>query len=204
MGSSTEPDAVKATQFITLGSGGCTEAFAPCVHAIAQIRSVVSNLLGNCSDGVRTLPKTITFRKRVFTKVSRCPYSPACADIRQIRMGYNDHLPSCVRPCDDPKRKFRCIQDRWRVTSTVQVGAQASTGQIHSIAPASLRKGDLVDVSARVTAALVRGKKGRQYEVSFEPLIIVRLTDAADVVVSIDVHLCMPVANTMTAHDAWS
>lgn len=89
----------------------------------------------------------------------------------------NDALPSVVKQGEDPKGKFHAIRNSWRVTERVVAGTHLAHGEIFSIPPLSLRKGDFVDVSVCVSVAILRGTTGRRFEVSFEPRVVVRLAN---------------------------
>ncbi|KAL1940343.1 hypothetical protein VTO73DRAFT_8915 [Trametes versicolor] len=156
----TEAHAIKATQHLTLVSGGYTDAFDPQARALNAVRAAVLALLGRCDDGRPSRTGSIVLRKRVFTK---------------IRSGVNDNLPSVIKKAEDPKGKYHAIRNSWRVTERVLAGAHQADGTILATLPLALRKGDFVDVSVSVCIAMLRGGQGRRFEVSFEPRVIVRL-----------------------------
>ncbi|KAI9060907.1 hypothetical protein FKP32DRAFT_1550013, partial [Trametes sanguinea] len=159
----TELNAKKANQYLTLVSGGCTAAFEPQVRCLNTLRDAVLAQLGKCDDRQRGRQDALVFRRRVFTKV---------------RYGVNDHIPSAIVNSEDPRAKFKAIEKSWKVVDKLRAGTQLAHGEIFSVTPLSLRKGDLVDVSARVVVAFTRGPQGRRYELSFEPMLIVRLASA--------------------------
>ncbi|KAH9858956.1 hypothetical protein C2E23DRAFT_699449, partial [Lenzites betulinus] len=159
----TGMNAKKATQHITLISGGRDDAFEPQLRAVAAMREVILLQLGVSADTRPNRPGTLVLRRRVFTK---------------IRVGTNDHLPSVLKAAEDPRSKFADIKSHWRVTERIVAATQLETGAIHAIPPLALRRGDLVDVSARITVTIMRNSNGRYYEVAFEPTTVVRLAHA--------------------------
>ncbi|KAI9063182.1 hypothetical protein FKP32DRAFT_1572268 [Trametes sanguinea] len=170
----TEVNAKRANQHLTLVSGGCSAAFDPQVRAVKALREAVLAQLGKHDDRQRgRMDGGIVLRRRVFTK---------------IRPDINDHLPTVIRDADDPRGRFKAIANHWRPTEKLQAGTQLAHGEIFAVNPLSLRKGDLVDVSARVVVAFTRGVHGRRYEMSIEPMIIVRLASASTVQVRTPQH----------------
>ncbi|CDO74754.1 hypothetical protein BN946_scf185001.g2 [Trametes cinnabarina] len=162
----TEVNAKKANQHLTLCNGGCPDAFDPQIRVLKAVREAIFAQLGSSEDGQRRRQDGIVFRRRVFTK---------------IRQGINDALPSLIRDGDDPRGRFKAIAHSWRVTEKLRAGAQLAHGEIFPVNPLSLRKGDFVDVSARLVVVFSRGPHGRRHELCLEPIVIVRLTGAAQV-----------------------
>ncbi|KAI9058814.1 hypothetical protein FKP32DRAFT_1680520 [Trametes sanguinea] len=156
----TEINAKKATQQLVLTSGGCDAAFDPQVRVLKTLREAVLAQLGCCEDVGAARQDAIVMRKRVFTK---------------IRPGVNDHLHTIVRDEEDPRGRFKAIVKQWRPTERLRAGTQLAHGEVFYVNPLSLRKGDFVDVSARIVVAYTRGPQGRRYELSLEPILIVRL-----------------------------
>ncbi|KAI0819445.1 hypothetical protein BC628DRAFT_1423790 [Trametes gibbosa] len=150
-------NAKKATQYLTLTSGGCGEAFEPQLRAAASLRETILLQLGVNVDPITNSSNVLVLRRRVFTK---------------IRVGANDHLPSVVKAAEDPRSKFADIRSQWRVTERVIAATHLAHGAIFPIPPLALRRGDFVDVSARVTVTIMRNARGRYYEVGFEPITI--------------------------------
>ncbi len=66
---STERNAKKAVQHITLISGGCMKAFEPQWKSLGDIADVVSMLLGVCPSGRPGRTGSIKLERRVFSKV---------------------------------------------------------------------------------------------------------------------------------------
>ncbi|KAI0357039.1 hypothetical protein OH77DRAFT_1399986, partial [Trametes cingulata] len=165
----TESRAMKASQYIMLGHGGCTAPFEPQACALRNITDAVLAHLGCCFEEGRAKGSSVVLRRQVFTK---------------IRHGFNDDAPSLVAKSEDTRGKYRAIQNSWRVTEKVRVGTQLAHGEIFPLPPLSLRKGDFVDVSVRVGITWMRAQKARRWEVSFEPLTVVRLATASKFKVS--------------------
>ncbi|KAI0349495.1 hypothetical protein OH77DRAFT_1525010 [Trametes cingulata] len=160
----TEVHAKKATQWLTLVDGGCKEAFGVQVKAIEAVREVVQLHLGRCVDRGRNRTGAIDMRRRVFTKVN-----PG-----------NDDVPSVIKKVEDPRGKFEAIRHAWRVTDRIVVAKQMASGKILPMPSLALRRGDFVDVSARVAVTVLRGPTGRRYEVYFEPTTIIRLATGTE------------------------
>ncbi|KAI1783181.1 hypothetical protein LXA43DRAFT_1102853 [Ganoderma leucocontextum] len=155
----TEANAKKAMQKLTLGSGGCREAFVPQVKALDDIRQTVSMMAGVCPKRLGA-QGNICLRRRVFTKVN---------------VGT---AASIVTENEDPSGTLDAVADKWRITSRIKCGTEHKGGGIQSLNVLSLRPSDMVDVSVTVVAVISDGPMGKRCEVIFEPKTIVRLACA--------------------------
>ncbi|KAK7001754.1 hypothetical protein R3P38DRAFT_3283520 [Favolaschia claudopus] len=128
-----------ALQFIVLGGGDCPSLFAEYRTAVTDIVRYIHRCLNSeppdLRNGVRD-EQTIFAARRVFTKIN----------------ARNNHLPSVIRPGDDPLNETQSIQHEWRPIKRLSVGLysqydeQRGGGELTALDPLNIAVGDFVDV----------------------------------------------------------
>ncbi|KAL7281809.1 hypothetical protein ACG7TL_005132 [Trametes sanguinea] len=154
-----------AVQFLNLESGGVSEAFSAQVRALQNIRALISAKAGAELGDRADESTSITFRRRVFTKVR--PYGNEVAAIRLSNV-------------TDPGGYARKISSQWRVDHIIKTGARRANGENMEIAHSALRRGDFVEVSAYADLNIIRRNRKTGTVINFAMEEVVRLWSAEE------------------------
>ena len=103
--------------------------------------------------------------------------------------------PIALAERDDPGRKAAKLTSSWIVDHVVTAGINNANGTAVQVHPRAIRRGDFVDVLVTVEVVSTRGRtgKGRRVEVFFCPHQVLRVSSAADLVVSLQSRWVAPV-----------
>lgn len=109
----------------------------------------------------------------------------ALSDSAQTRQGVVGR-PITLAERDDPGRKAARLTPSWIVDHVITAGVSNANGTAVQVHPRAIRRGDFVDVLVTVEVVSTRGRtgKGRRVEVHFCPHQVLRVSSAAEIVVS--------------------